>query len=54
VRGAHGFGKFDFFKGFRQLPLQEDSRELFSFVTEDGMFTPTRVPQDTADSALHF
>jgi transposase InsO family protein len=54
VRGAYGFAKFDFFKGFWQLPLAEDSREYFSFVTEDGVFTPTRVPQGASDSAPHF
>jgi hypothetical protein len=54
VRGAYGFGQFDFFKGFWQLPLAPDCQELFSFLTEDGVFTPTRVPQGAADSALHF
>ncbi|POM69604.1 Hypothetical protein PHPALM_14096 [Phytophthora palmivora] len=42
VRGAYGFGLFDLFKGFWQLPLHADSQEVFSFVTEDGVFTPTR------------
>ncbi|POM60741.1 hypothetical protein PHPALM_30355 [Phytophthora palmivora] len=46
VKGAYGFGLFDLFKGFWQLPLDVASQELFSFVTEDGVFTPTRVPQD--------
>jgi hypothetical protein len=54
VRGAYGFGQFDFFKGFWQMPLHPDNREMFSFTTEDGIFTPTRVPQGAADSALHF
>ncbi|KAJ0389674.1 hypothetical protein P43SY_011921 [Pythium insidiosum] len=54
VRGAYGFGQFDLFKGFWQLPLASESQELFSFLTEDGVFTPTRVPQGAADSALHF
>eukprot|EP00644_Phytophthora_capsici_P019273 jgi/Phyca11/132444/e_gw1.167.22.1 len=54
VEGAVGFGQFDFFKGFWQLPLHESCQELFSFVTEDGVFTPTRVPQGACDSALHF
>lgn len=54
VRGAYGFGSFDFFKGFWQMPLAEDSQEIFSFVTEDGVFTPTRVPQGAMDSAVHF
>ncbi|POM68486.1 LOW QUALITY PROTEIN: Hypothetical protein PHPALM_15352 [Phytophthora palmivora] len=54
VRGACGFGTFDFYKGFWQMPLHPNSRELFSFVTDDGVFTPTRVPQEASDSAVHF
>ncbi|OWY94489.1 hypothetical protein PHMEG_00035758, partial [Phytophthora megakarya] len=54
VKDAYGFGLFDLFKGFWQLPLHTESQELFSFVTEDGVFTPTRVPQGASDSAMHF
>ncbi|OWZ15876.1 Retrovirusrelated Pol Polyprotein from transposon 297 [Phytophthora megakarya] len=54
VNGAYAFGLFDLFKGFWQRPLHPDSQELFSFVTEEGVFTPTRVPQGTSDSATHF
>ncbi|POM63810.1 LOW QUALITY PROTEIN: Hypothetical protein PHPALM_20740 [Phytophthora palmivora] len=31
-----------------------NSSELFSFATEDGVFTPSRVPQGTSNSAVHF
>ncbi|TYZ69491.1 hypothetical protein PybrP1_001835 [[Pythium] brassicae (nom. inval.)] len=41
-------------KGFWQLPLHPDSQEMFSFMTEDTVYTPTRVPQGATDSALHF
>ncbi|KAE8901511.1 hypothetical protein PF010_g12839 [Phytophthora fragariae] len=54
VKGAYGFGPFNLLKGFWQLPLSPTSQELFSFLTEDGVFTPTRVPQGASDSALHF
>ncbi|POM68944.1 Hypothetical protein PHPALM_14828 [Phytophthora palmivora] len=54
VRGAYGFGQFDLFKRFWQLPLMEECQELLSFVTEDGVFTPLRVPQGASDSAMHF
>ena len=47
-------GTFDFYKGFWQLPLDTSSQEYFSFVTEDGVFTPRRVPQGASDSAVHF
>lgn len=54
VEGAYGFGKFDFLKGFWQMPLHADHQEMFSFVTEDGIFTPRRVPQGASDSAVYF
>ncbi|EGZ23260.1 hypothetical protein PHYSODRAFT_374107, partial [Phytophthora sojae] len=31
VKGAYGFGLYDLFKGFWQLPLDPESQELFSF-----------------------
>ncbi|POM76485.1 Hypothetical protein PHPALM_6270 [Phytophthora palmivora] len=36
------------------MPLHEDTRETLSFITPDGVFTPTRVPQSGMDSSLHF
>ncbi|GMF29321.1 unnamed protein product [Phytophthora fragariaefolia] len=52
--GKKIFGRFDFTQGFWRLPFHKDSQEVFSFVTPDGVFTPTRVPQGAMDSALHF
>ncbi|KAG2933679.1 hypothetical protein PC114_g1366 [Phytophthora cactorum] len=43
----------DAFSGKNYL-LYVDSREIISFITEDGVFTPKRVPQGATDSALHF
>ncbi|KAE9357983.1 hypothetical protein PF008_g2896 [Phytophthora fragariae] len=54
VKGAYAFGLFDLLKGFWQLPLHPISQKLYSFVTEDGVFTPTMVPQGASDSATHF
>ncbi|GMF42247.1 unnamed protein product [Phytophthora fragariaefolia] len=54
VRGAYGFGVFDFHKVFWQMLLHPNSQEMFSFVTENGVFTPTRVPQGASDSAVLF
>ncbi|KAE8955777.1 hypothetical protein PF011_g31695 [Phytophthora fragariae] len=54
VRGAKCFAKFDMIKGFWQLPLDVDSQELMSFMTEDTVYTPTRVPQGAVDFAIHF
>lgn len=54
VRGAYGLGTFDFHKGCWQTLLYPSCQEVFSFVTEDGVFTPTRVPQGASDPAVHF
>ncbi|KAG2803767.1 hypothetical protein PC118_g18938 [Phytophthora cactorum] len=48
------FASFDFTQGFWQLPLDKESREVFSFITPDGVYTPARVPQGAMDPALHF
>ncbi|KAJ8537358.1 hypothetical protein ON010_g13238 [Phytophthora cinnamomi] len=48
------FGRVDFTQGFWQLPLDEASRAIFTFITPDGVFTPCRVPQGAMDSTLHF
>lgn len=52
--GAYGFSAFDLPKGFFQFPLHEASQELMSFVSEDTVYSPTRVPQGGMDSSLHF
>ncbi|POM80973.1 Hypothetical protein PHPALM_1125 [Phytophthora palmivora] len=54
VRGAKHYARFDLPEGFWQFPLHEDSQEIFSFLTPDGVFSPLRVPQGATDSALHF
>ncbi|POM61981.1 hypothetical protein PHPALM_28920, partial [Phytophthora palmivora] len=54
VRGAKHYARFHLPEGFWQFPLHEDSQEIFSFLTPDGVFSPLRVPQGVTDSALHF
>ncbi|POM73380.1 Hypothetical protein PHPALM_9779, partial [Phytophthora palmivora] len=53
-RGKAFYALFDFLKGFWQLPLHESCREFLSYMTDKGVFTPTRVPQGSTDAALHF
>lgn len=48
------FAKFDLMKGFWQMPLHPDSQEVLSFMTEDFVFTPVKVPQGAMDSSVHF
>jgi hypothetical protein len=39
------YASFDLFKGYWQLPLHKESQGLMSFMTDKGIFTPTRVIQ---------
>jgi len=39
---------------FRQFPLAEESQEAYSFLTELGVFTPTRLIQRSTDSSHGF
>ena len=43
--GAKCFGKLDLLQGYRQMPLAPEAQEVFTIVTPDGLFFPTRVPQ---------
>lgn len=52
--GAGYYQSFDLLKGFWSLPLHESSQELYSFIVEDAVYTPTRLVQGATDSALLF
>ncbi|OWZ15750.1 hypothetical protein PHMEG_00010552 [Phytophthora megakarya] len=52
--GKMFYAVFDFLKGFWQLPLAKCCQEIISYMTDRGVFTPTRVPQGSTDAALHF
>ena len=54
TRGKKHYGSFDFLKGFWQLPLAEDSQEPLSYMTDENIFTPMRVPQGSCDAAVYF
>jgi len=54
MKNSKYFIKLDLFKGFWLLPLAEESREQFSFMTPDGVFTPLRLPQGACNSASQF
>ncbi|KAE8995582.1 hypothetical protein PR001_g20087 [Phytophthora rubi] len=45
---------FDFLKGFWQLPLAELCQEWMSYMTDEKIFTPRRVPQGCSNAAIHF
>ncbi|ETL83427.1 hypothetical protein L917_16625 [Phytophthora nicotianae] len=43
-----------FLKGFWQLPLAEKCQEWMSYMTDEKIFTPRRVPQGCSDAAIYF
>jgi Reverse transcriptase (RNA-dependent DNA polymerase) len=53
LRGATCFASFDLSHGYWQLPLATESQEFQSFVTPDGVFTPTRVLHGTTNAVTH-
>ncbi|OWY98193.1 hypothetical protein PHMEG_00031098 [Phytophthora megakarya] len=53
-KGKAFYALLDFLKGFWQLPLDKASQEILSYMTDKGIFTPTRVPQGSTDAALPF
>jgi transposase InsO family protein len=48
------FGTVDLQQGFWQLPLDESCRDAFSFVTDRGVYTPTRLMQGCTDGPGQF
>ncbi|KAE9354798.1 hypothetical protein PF008_g4350 [Phytophthora fragariae] len=55
VEGVYAFSVFDLpIRILFQFPLAEASQDLMSFISEDTVYSPTRVPQGTMDSKVHF
>ncbi|CAN0316715.1 unnamed protein product [Scytosiphon promiscuus] len=48
------FMSLDIFKGFWQIPLDVASQDVFTFVTPDGLWKPTRMPQGCRNATAHF
>jgi RNase H-like domain found in reverse transcriptase/Integrase core domain/Reverse transcriptase (RNA-dependent DNA polymerase)/Chromo (CHRromatin Organisation MOdifier) domain len=48
------FGTFDLCQGYWQLPLATESQSTQSFITHEGVFTPTRVLQGSTNAVAHF
>ena len=53
ISGAKYFALFDLTSGYWQFPLDESCREVFSYMTDKGIYTPTRVPQGAAGSVAY-
>src|SRR6185503_5930970 len=54
LTGSKCWFKLDAFKGFWMMPLAEDCREMFSFMTDRGVYTPRRSIQGALNSATQF
>jgi hypothetical protein len=54
LAGAVVFGKLDLQAGYWQIPLHPDCWEQYTIITEDGLFTPTRMLQGSLNATAHF
>ncbi|POM71351.1 CRN2-like protein [Phytophthora palmivora] len=50
VEGSEDYFTLDWWRGYWQLPLDEESQEMFTIITPRGMVTPTRVLMGSSDS----
>jgi Reverse transcriptase (RNA-dependent DNA polymerase) len=50
---SHYFATFDLSHGYWQLPLAAQSQECQSFITPDGVYSPTRVLHGTTNAVAH-
>ena len=54
LAGSKFWFKLDAFKGFWLMPLADECREMFSFMTDRGVYTPRRSIQGALNSATQF
>ncbi|OWZ21384.1 hypothetical protein PHMEG_0004081 [Phytophthora megakarya] len=54
TRAKQYYGLFHLLRGFWQLPLDELSQDLISYITDAKIYTPRRVRQGCCDAAVHF
>ena len=52
--GAALFITVDLNQDYWQIPLAAISQELFTFVTQKGVYTPTRMPQGVTNASSYF
>ena len=53
LHSATCFANFDFSQAYWQVPLHPDCQHTQSFITPDGIYTPTRVLHGTTNAVLH-
>ena len=54
LAGARYFAAIDLKDGYWQCPVHEDCQELFSFATDQAVFTPNRVIHGATGAVLYF
>ena len=54
LAGYTAFATIDLCHGYWQMPLEESSQECQSFITPDGVFTPTRVLHGQTNATFYF
>jgi Reverse transcriptase (RNA-dependent DNA polymerase) len=53
LHGSEVFATLHFCQGYWLIPLHKDSQDCQSFITPDGVYTPTRVRHGTRNATLH-
>lgn len=53
LSGAGCFATFHLSHGYWQLPLHSESQALHSFITPDGIYSPTRALDDTTNAVVY-
>jgi hypothetical protein len=53
LHGSEVFAKLDLCQGSWQIPLHKGSQDCQSFITPDGVYTPTRALHGTRNATQH-
>jgi hypothetical protein len=53
LHGSEVFATLDFCQGYWQIPLHKGSQDCQSFITLDGVYTPTRVLHGARNATQH-
>jgi hypothetical protein len=53
LHGSEVFATLDFCQGYWQIRLHKDSQDCQSFITPDGLYTPTRILHRTRNATQH-
>jgi hypothetical protein len=53
LHGSKVFATLDVCQGYWQIPLHEASQDCQSFITPDGVYTPTRDLHETSNATQH-